>query len=33
MSKRQLSSYDIRMNEDYASLIKALETGKKEHDI
>jgi len=30
MSHRMIASYDIRMNEEYALLIKAIEVGKEE---
>lgn len=33
MSKRVLSSYDIRMNEEYAALINAIQNTKKSHEI
>lgn len=30
MSRRMISSYDIRLNEEYALLIKAIEVGKED---
>lgn len=32
MKNRMLASYDIRLNEEYSNLIRAIEVGKEDHE-